>query len=75
MLFRSVLERPERFDPGRSVHAWLLGFVVNVLRDNSSCSSVEKNDSAAALSRQLPVRPMDCLIRCPSQASVNSPAV
>ena len=44
-------------------------------REMSSCWRVEKNDSAAALSSALPVRPMDWVTPRRRQASAKSPEV
>lgn len=49
-----------------SRRAWSL--VAKCFRDSSSCSSVELNDSAAALSSAEPTRPIDWVTRNDAQA-------
>ena len=44
-------------------------------RDISSCSRVEKNDSAAALSSAQPTRPIDWVIPSLEQAAANASEV
>ena len=48
-------------------------FVANVYLVMNSVLNVEKNDSAAALSNAVPVRPIDWVMFKRVQASLNSP--
>ena len=56
-----------------SCRAWAL--VVQAFRSMSLCWSVEKNDSAGALSKALPVRPEDRAMPRRRQALAKVPAV
>ena len=38
-----ALRRADGYDPTRSAHAWLLGFVINVLREQQRATRVERN--------------------------------
>ena len=46
--------------------------VVKWWRESTSCSSVEKNDSTAALSKHDPTRPMDCAMSRVVHSAVKS---